>query len=242
MDDGAKRYWIWGQDRVASGPMAFSELVAAARRERLPRETWVFNDQNRVWLPAASLPELEGLFCSQPGVASVPSVGTTLAARPALRPGSLRRIKILAGLDEAQLAVFLRYVEVEHFQPFTHVVRAGEHGDAMYLVLQGELRASLYIDGQESILATLTVGDFFGEVSVLDQGPRSADVIANEPSVLLKVSAAAFQDLVREVPTLAAPLLVALSRAVVRRVRVLTRRYQDSIHFARVAGAVSPVR
>jgi hypothetical protein len=62
-------------------------------------------------------------------------------------------------------------------------------GDAMYLILEGELRARL-VAGAEYILATLGPGDFFGEISLFDHGPRSADIIANQDSFLLKISTA----------------------------------------------------
>ena len=107
----------------------------------------------------------------------------------------------------------------------------------MFLVLEGELRSSIMIGDKESILSTIPAGEFFGEISLLDQGPRSADVFANLDSVLLKISAASFSNLIREAPALATPFLFALSRSVVGRVRVLTKKYQDSIHFSRAAGA-----
>jgi CRP-like cAMP-binding protein len=141
-------------------------------------------------------------------------------------------------MDDQQLEGFLRYMEVVKATQYSHVVRKGDHGDAMYFVLEGEVRAMTLIDGKESTLATITAGEFFGEVSLLDQGPRSADVIANKESVLLKISAGAIEKVVREAPELATPFLFALSRSVVNRVRTLTKRYEDSIHFSRMAGAV----
>jgi CRP-like cAMP-binding protein len=74
------------------------------------------------------------------------------------------------------------------------------------------------------------VGDFFGEVSLLDEGPRSANVLANEDSLLFKITAASFKHMVEEAPALATPFLYGLSRSVVSRLRSLTRRYQDSVH------------
>jgi CRP-like cAMP-binding protein len=93
------------------------------------------------------------------------------------------------------------------------------------------------VEGKESILATMAVGDCVGELSLLDHGPRSADVIANKDSVLLKLSSAAFERLVREAPSLGVPLVLALSRAVVDRIRRITNRYEDSIRFIRTSAA-----
>jgi len=116
------------------------------------------------------------------------------------------------------------------------VVNKGEQGDALFMVLEGEVRARLMIGGQESTLATMGVGECFGEMAILDHGPRSADVISNQPSVLIKVSAAALKKMFEEAPALAAPFMFALSRVITQRVRVMTKRYEDSIQFSRAAG------
>jgi CRP-like cAMP-binding protein len=99
----------------------------------------------------------------------------------------------------------------------------------MYLILEGELRVRMMRRGKESILATLKAGDFFGEISLLDEGPRSADVVANERSTLLKISAASFTKLRREAPALAEPFLHALGQILVGRLRTINKRYVDSV-------------
>jgi CRP-like cAMP-binding protein len=105
----------------------------------------------------------------------------------------------------------------------------------MFLVLGGELRARVIVGGQESTLATLTVGECFGEMAVIDEGPRSADVIANTECLLLKISGGALKKVFREAPALAAPFLLGLSKTISTRVRTVTKRYEDSILFARTA-------
>ena len=152
-----------------------------------------------------------------------------------LTPGALRRIKIFADMDERQLASFLQYMEVLSLLPNAVVFRKGEQGDAMFLVLQGEVRARSMVGGRESTLSTMGVGECFGELAVVDESARSADVIANVESVLLKISAGALKRLFQEAPALAAPFLLALSKTITARVRTLTKRYEDSILFARTA-------
>ena len=65
---------------------------------------------------------------------------------------------------------------------------------------------------------------------------RSADVVANQDSKLLKIGAAAFQKLQTEAPDLAAPFLFAMGRTLTSRIRADNKRYRDAINFAR-AGA-----
>src|SRR5205807_5315947 len=133
-------------------------------------------------IKAEELPELQMFFSPRAPARAreAANVGSAAGAAQLLEPRALRRIKPLATLSDSELASFIKYVEVQEFPIFAHVVRAGDHGDAMYLIISGELRArNLSSDGKETTLATLGVGDFFGEISLLDEGPRSADIIAN---------------------------------------------------------------
>jgi len=163
-------------------------------------------------------------------------VGTS-SAHLGLAPGALGRIKLLAGLNADQIEQFLAYVEVVKAPQYSDLVHEGEHGDAMYVVLEGELRALAIVEGKESTLATIAAGECFGEISLLDQGPRSADVVANRDTRLLKLSSASFERLLREAPGLALPILLALSRALVDRLRRTTKRYEDTIRFIRTSTA-----
>ena len=219
----------WGNDNIAYGPVELPPLVDWVRQGRVSRNTWVFREDKGEWNRASDMPELKILFKSKPtGAASAaPAHGIT--------PGSLRRMKVFADMDERQLASFLQYMEVLKFMPNAVVFNTGEHGDAMFLVLQGEVRARAMVGGRESTLSTMGVGECFGELAVLDEGPRSADVVANVESVLLKISAGALKRLFQEAPALAAPFLLALNKTIASRVRLLTKRYEDSILFARTA-------
>lgn len=221
----------WGLDNISYGPVELPVLVDWIRQDRVLQDTWVFSEQKGEWARAGELAELKGLFKARVGA---PAAATTHG----VTPGSLRRMKILAEMDERQLASFLQYVEVVKFPPQATVFNKGAHGDALFLVLQGEVRARVMVGGRESTLATLAMGECFGELAVIDEGPRSADVIANAESVLLKISAGALKRLFQEAPALAAPFLLGLSKTISSRVRTLTKRYEDSILFARTAGQV----
>jgi hypothetical protein len=231
-------YRVWGMDNTVHGAMELSGLAQWVNDERITADQWVFSESDNRWQKAADFPELQALFRSRPHTART---GSTTAARsgssPVARPEALRRMKSFVGMDEQQIESFVRYMEVLHCPQFSHIVRKGEHGDAMYLVVEGEVRALAMVDGKESTLATLPAGEAFGEISLIDQGPRSSDVVANKDSFLLKISSAAFNRVLHEAPALAVPFLVGLSRSVVGRVRSLTKRYEDSIRFIRAAQA-----
>jgi CRP-like cAMP-binding protein len=94
----------------------------------------------------------------------------------------------------------------------------------MYLVIGGELRARLMNGDQETILATFEAGEFFGDISLFDQGPRSADVMANADSQMFKMSVANFERLLRDAPALATPFLQAAARTLAARIRADNKR------------------
>ena len=115
------------------------------------------------------------------------------------------------------------------------IVKQGDPADGLYLILEGEVRVRLLSGGKETIVATLEAGDFFGELSLFDQGPRSADVIANTDSVLFKLPAGEFQKMVAAEPELAAPFLTAVCKTVAARMRADNKRYADSLNMVRLA-------
>ncbi len=229
-------YRVWGMDGVVYGAVDLPGLIQWIRDERVTAEQWVFAEHDNRWQKAADWPELQATLRSKPqgGVTGATAVGKG-GRSLGVKPEALRRMKCFAHMDDLQIESFVRYMELLHCEQFSHIVRSGELGDAMYLVLEGELRALAMVDGKEVTLGTIHMGESFGEISLIDKGPRSADVVANKDSVLLKISSAAFAQVLREAPALPAPFLLALSRAVVGRVRSITKRYVDSVTFIRAA-------
>jgi CRP-like cAMP-binding protein len=226
-------YRAWGADNIAYGPVELPGLVTWVKQGKVTANSWVFKEKDGAWSRASEVPELKVLFKSK-----LPPSAAASADSLGIQPGALRRIKMLADVDERLLASLLTYLEVVRYPAFAEVVRKGDHGDALFMVLEGEVRARVMIGGQETTLATMGVGECFGELAVIDQGPRSADVIANQPSVLVKVSEAALRKMFAEAPALAAPFMLALTRVIAQRIRNMTKRYEDTIQFSRAAGAV----
>lgn len=229
-------YNIWAADNAVYGPVELPTLIAWVKDERVVGDTWVFDSQNDRWRKASSLPELSLLFRKK--AAGAADFDTDLFVNNAeVSPGMLRRVKALAELSDEQLMRFVRFMEAQAARQWSSIVKQGDPDDGMYLVLEGELRVRLMIGGKETILATLGPGECFGEIALFDQGPRSADVIANRDSVLLKVSSEAFEKLRREAPELSAPILFAISKTLAARIRADNKRIKDSVSFARaVAG------
>ena len=200
-------YIIWGVDDSPYGPVELPVLLDWINEGRVLAGTWVFEKSTGTWGKASEFAELKDYF------------GALRESSPALSPGLLRRIKILANLKDAQLAHLADFMEMVEVPQHTVVFHQGDVGDAMYLVMNGELRARNKVGGMESVLATFGVGEFFGDMSLFDNGPRSADIIANVDSTLLKISALNFYRLIREAPALATPFLQATARTLASRIR-----------------------
>ena len=211
-------YFIWGVDDSPYGPVELPVLIDWIADERVLPETWVFSRSAGNWQRASEIPEIKTHFALK--LTSVPEA----TSRVGIKPGSLRRIKILADLKDAQLAHLAEYMELQEVTQWSVLFNQGDDSDSMFLVLAGELRARTVVNGRETILATFGPGEFFGDMALFDHGPRSADVVANVDSTLLKITSVAFDRLTREAPALATPFLQATARTLAARIRADNKR------------------
>jgi len=123
------------------------------------------------------------------GIAEAPGLGVGRSATLADFERLAACLPVLATLrmpERQRLLADLRYVEAE---PGTVLVRQHESSDAAYFILAGQAVAGCVEDGQEGVLGVLNSGDFFGEIAALTGVPRTANVVANAPTLLLKVPA-----------------------------------------------------
>ncbi len=230
----ATDFIVWGIDQTAYGPVELPTLVSWVKDERVTADTWIYDAKNSAWQKAADLPELQMFFH---GRAKPSSSGASGLTNPkGVDPRALRRIKILAGMTDEQLERLTQFMEAERVPQWTVIVKQGDPGDSMYFILEGELRVRINVMGKESILATLSVGDFFGDISLFDRGPRSADVVANTDSLVIRISAAALDELATHAPEIATPFLRAIGRTLTARIRADNKRYGDSVKLTCATG------
>jgi hypothetical protein len=235
--DDKTGFKIWAVDNVVYGPVELPTLVSWVKEDRVTAETWIYAEAADAWNKACRVPELNMFFRGHAGTGAGPASEANFVRALGLKPGALRRIKIFAGMNDSQLERFLNYMQVANARQFAEVVKIGEPGDAMYLVLDGEVRVRLVINGKETTLAALGPGEFFGEIALFDHGPRSADVVANMDSTLLKISAGDFERLAKEAPELATPFLLAMGKTLTQRIRADNKRYRETINVTRLSTA-----
>jgi len=125
----------------------------------------------------------------------------------------LQRVTIFAGLDEPALASLERIAVEKQYPKESVIVSQEDQGDALFVVCSGKVKVVLYgRSGREVILSVFKPGDFFGEMSLLDNQPRSANVIAVEASTLLVLERRTFAEHLSAHPRVALNVLAELSK------------------------------
>lgn len=127
------------------------------------------------------------------------------------------------GLKTDELAILESHLDEIEFAPDAPVFRAGETADGLFVLRKGCVSVSLHGGDGRRRLASFAQGVIFGELGLLDGGPRSADVFADETSVALKLTREAFEDIRSQRPELAAKLLFNLGVEMAIRLRYSNR-------------------
>jgi CRP/FNR family transcriptional regulator, cyclic AMP receptor protein len=119
----------------------------------------------------------------------------------------LRRVDLFSGLPRQSLETLAAAAVEIDFPEGHYIVQQGMVGSGLLVIVSGSVRV---VRGDD-VLATLGPGDFFGELSVLDQSPRSASVIAQQPTTCLGIASWDLLRVLEEQPSLGMALLRALA-------------------------------
>ena len=136
---------------------------------------------------------------------------------------TLSEMPLFKGLTEEQLHRINQRLHRTSFPAGTHIFMAEQPGDVMYIILSGTVKIHAeQEDGSDVIVAFRGAGDPIGEMSVLDQGGRSTSVSTVEPTTVLWMDRASFQQFLQTMPAMALNLLEICSR----RLREATEQIQ----------------
>ena len=126
---------------------------------------------------------------------------------------TLRHVPLFESLDDETARKLCQLLESIDCKAKTRLFRAGDEGDAMYVIERGKVRICVQgTDGRDMTLTELSRGDFFGEMALLPDGQRrSADAIVAEDARLALLSREHFLSFVRSSPEVALELLTALA-------------------------------
>jgi CRP/FNR family transcriptional regulator, cyclic AMP receptor protein len=133
----------------------------------------------------------------------------------------LRTVPLFASVPDEQLRLLATVVSRRSATRSSIIIAAGDPTDSLYIILSGRLKVMMSdADGKEVILSMLGPGEFFGEMGLIDDNPRSASVVAVEPCDLLVITRRDFRKCMADNLEMA----MAVMRGLVRRLREADRK------------------
>ena len=139
-------------------------------------------------------------------------------------PELVKRAPLFRNLSRWEMRKVVLLGVLKSFEAGQYVVRRGDREAAMFMVVSGRLRVTLAQDGGERVLKQLEPGEVFGEMGLIEGLERSADVVVETPSEVLRLDAGSLDRLRRRFPYTSAKLFQNLARILSERLREQTRR------------------
>jgi CRP/FNR family cyclic AMP-dependent transcriptional regulator len=140
--------------------------------------------------------------------------------------GIIEKVPIFAGLNEPAIRLLIDEAEEITAPAGSVIVSEGESGHQMYVIASGLVRVCKKFDrADETELARLRAGNFFGEMCILETLPRAATVQAVPDTTLYTLSSQTFYHLFKAMPDQYSLLLLNISRDLSRRLRHLDELY-----------------
>jgi CRP-like cAMP-binding protein len=148
---------------------------------------------------------------------------------------ALRQCALFSHVEDDGLRALAGLMRRRRFRRNEVIFHEGDIGDSLQVVVSGSVKIVLASpDGEEAILASLKPGDFFGELALLDDAPRSTTATAMEPTETTALPRDQFLRLLSEDPR----LVQALFRALAEELRRLTGHVEE-LHFLDLAGRLA---
>jgi len=135
-----------------------------------------------------------------------------------------RKFPLFADLDDRELSSIAAVAKTRRYAKDDVIFHADESGDVFCLIREGQVKVTMISpEGKEIILSMLGPGDFFGEMALLDDEPRSATVVAMEPLDLVTIWRSDFLQILSENFSIAKKVLAEISR----RLRTASNRIES---------------
>ena len=132
----------------------------------------------------------------------------------------LKKVALFEGLTQGQLAKVASIAQARSYEVGAHLFREGEAGHEVFILLSGKVRISKSVPGiGEEALAILEPGQYFGEMALIEDSPRSADAIAHTPCSVWVIGREALDQLMFTDKDLAYVLLWTFVRTLSERLR-----------------------
>lgn len=147
----------------------------------------------------------------------------------------IENISIFVGMSPSDLALIEQCMVKRSYPKHTVILSEGDNSDSLYLILEGKVKVFLNDEeGKEAIINYQGAGEYFGELSLIDDDQRSASIMTAEKTTLAVISKQTFHQIMKNNPDIAIHLLKDL----VRRIRTLTEEVR-SLALSDVYGRLS---
>jgi len=118
----------------------------------------------------------------------------------------LKSVPLFSGLSKKHLDLISQRFDEAHLAAGTVLTQEGEIGLEFVFILEGQVR----VEKGQNAIGTLSSGQFFGEIALLDQGPRTATIVADTDVILLVLHVQYFNELLEKIPEMSHQILKAL--------------------------------
>ena len=152
----------------------------------------------------------------------------------------LKKVPIFSGLKNLELKEFLRILHIRTYAPQETIFWEGEPGVGMYIIQMGRVQISKLRgeDKSATVLAELSEGDFFGELALLDDSPRSACAIAIEDTQVVGIFRPDLMELFDRKPKLGVKVLFLLANMIGVRLKATNqelKRLQEQLAVGKIS-------
>jgi CRP/FNR family cyclic AMP-dependent transcriptional regulator len=141
-----------------------------------------------------------------------------------MQPALFRKLSLFAELDDRELASIAGVAKTRRYNKDDVIFHADESGDVFCVIREGKVKITIISpEGKEIILSMMGPGDFFGEMALLDDEPRSATVVAMEPLEVVTIWRTDFLEIMKDNFSITKKVMAELSR----RVRRMSNRIES---------------
>lgn len=133
---------------------------------------------------------------------------------------TLKQVPIFQGLSDREFREVEKLIHNRTYKPQEFIFKRDVPGEGMYIIMSGAVEIAVGVrGGKKQVLAELNVGEFFGELSLLDADVRSASAIARDSANLLVFSQPDLSSLLERNPVLGNKILINLAKVISARLR-----------------------
>ena len=142
----------------------------------------------------------------------------------------LKENALFKNFSDKEIALLSKYVEEKNIAAPTPLFLENMKGESMFMVGSGAIKLSKMLsEGEEKTLTTIGPGEFFGEMALIEAGPRSVSAIVIQDAQVLILKRSGFEQLMEESPTVAVKVVIGIYKSLSDRIRALSPLIQSMV-------------